>query len=1051
MGKTILLTGGAGFIGAHLANDLLANGYKVRVIDNLVPQVHGPGQKRPAYLPADAELQIADIRDSSAVARALDKVDQVVHLASLVGVGQSMYQIDEYTCVNNLGTAILLQALIKAPVERLVVASSMSIYGEGLCRNSRGLLTNGPTRLIEQLKAGEWELRDHSGDILTPVATPEDKTPSLASIYALSKYDQERMCLIMGAAYGLPTVALRFFNTYGPYQALSNPYTGVLSNFASRVLNGKPPLIFEDGLQQRDIVSVYDVASACRRALESPEAPGKSFNISSGQPITVKEAALRTIRAIGSTNLEPEITGKYRVGDIRHCFADISPGEERTWLATANRFGTGPGGSSQLAGRTDGRGRRGQSAHGTCGPRIAGMSAMLGSSGESQPVLGLAEWFAPGEFGRVEQVLTGMRALRISDLRVGVSWADWYSSEGDGWYEWLLPRLAQEVNIVPCFVHTPPSVGLVPKFSSPPQVPKAYADFLDVIITRFGSLFEWMELWNRPDDQNEWDFRLDPNWSLFSEMIGGAAFWARSRGKKTILPSLWPADTKWIGLMRERGVLKYIDAVGIHAYPGSRELPWKGWKSGAAVLRESLRTFGSNAEVWITTTGFSTWRNDEFGQVKAFVESVNAPVSRVYWRETRDRKPATINAAHSDERDYHYGLTRSDGSPKLLFSLWSGGGVPAVRQAARERTHPQRLSRAPRHVLITGGAGFIGTNLAHRLLSQGQPVMIYDDLSRQGVHRNVEWLRKEHGGLVSVEIADVRNRKTLRSAVEGAGSIFHFAAQVAVTTSLADPVHDFEVNVGGTLNLLEEVRSLGHSAPLLFTSTNKVYGGLSDLELESCRSRYLPADKNLRAGISEGRPLDFHSPYGCSKGAADQYVLDYARSFGLPAVVFRMSCIYGFHQMGTEDQGWVAHFLIRALKDESIMIYGDGKQVRDLLFVDDLVDAFLLAQGNIHSISGEAFNIGGGLGNTLSLIELLDMIAALNGSKPETQLMDWRCGDQRYYVSNTNKFKSATGWSPKVNAHEGVRKLLHWLRDSFPGDASHVLSAPEGGYAVLPH
>ena len=324
MRKTVLITGGAGFIGAHLSNELLKHGYSVRVLDSLIPQVHGPARTRPSYLSRDVELLTADIRDGEAVNRALSKVDRVVHLASLVGVGQSMYQIGEYTSVNNLGTASLLQALTRHPVERLVVASSMSIYGEGLYRDAKGKLHTVQNRSLDQLRRGDWEIRDKRGEPLVPVPTPEDKIPALASVYALSKYDQERMCLIVGAAYNLPTVALRFFNAYGPYQALSNPYTGVLSNFASRVLNGHPPLIFEDGLQKRDIVSVYDVASACRLALESPSAPGKALNISSGTPITIKEAALRTIRAIGSNNIEPEITGKYRVGDIRHCFADIS-------------------------------------------------------------------------------------------------------------------------------------------------------------------------------------------------------------------------------------------------------------------------------------------------------------------------------------------------------------------------------------------------------------------------------------------------------------------------------------------------------------------------------------------------------------------------------------------------------------------------------------------------------------------------------------------------------------------------------------------------------
>jgi dTDP-L-rhamnose 4-epimerase len=324
MRKHILITGGAGFIGAHVANELLAHGYRVRALDSLVPQVHGPERRRPEYLHRDVELVLGDIRDSGALGRALDHIDAVVHLVALVGVGQSMYQIDEYTSVNNYGTAVLWQALSTHPLECLVVASSMSIYGEGLYRDAEGRVRLAWDRTLEQLKRGEWEMRDEEGRPLIPVATPEDKTPALASVYALSKFDQERLCLMLGRAYGIPAVALRFFNTYGPYQALSNPYTGVLSNFASRVLNGNPPLIFEDGLQQRDFVSVYDVARAVRLAIESPAASGRAINISSGEPMAVREVALRTVRAIGGGKIEPLITGKYRAGDIRHCFADIS-------------------------------------------------------------------------------------------------------------------------------------------------------------------------------------------------------------------------------------------------------------------------------------------------------------------------------------------------------------------------------------------------------------------------------------------------------------------------------------------------------------------------------------------------------------------------------------------------------------------------------------------------------------------------------------------------------------------------------------------------------
>jgi dTDP-L-rhamnose 4-epimerase len=324
MHKHVLITGGAGFIGSHVATELLREGYRVRALDSLVPQVHGEDRQRPSYLAPEVELIRGDIRDAEAVARALDGIDSVIHLVALVGVGQSMYRISEYTSVNNFGTAVLLQALSERPVESLVVASSMSIYGEGLYVDAAGCIRSVEDRSLQQLKMGDWEVRDSRGRPLTPAPTPEEKPPALASVYALSKFDQERMCLMLGRAYGIPTVALRFFNTYGPNQALSNPYTGVLSNFASRVLNGQPPLIFEDGQQKRDFVSVYDVARACRMALETPSAGGLAINISSGQAMTVKEVAERTVAAIGRPDIKPAITGNYRAGDIRHCFADIS-------------------------------------------------------------------------------------------------------------------------------------------------------------------------------------------------------------------------------------------------------------------------------------------------------------------------------------------------------------------------------------------------------------------------------------------------------------------------------------------------------------------------------------------------------------------------------------------------------------------------------------------------------------------------------------------------------------------------------------------------------
>jgi dTDP-L-rhamnose 4-epimerase len=318
----VLITGGAGFIGSHLADDLLARGYTVRALDALVPQVHGDGRARPAYLAPDVELVVADIRDPIAVQRALAGVDVVFHLAARVGVGQSMYELAEYTSTNALGTAVLLEALARAPVRRLVVASSMSVYGEGLYRDDEEQIHAHVQRSAAQLERGEWDPRDARGRALAPVPTPETKPPTLASIYALTKFDQERACLIAGTVYDLPTVALRVFNTYGPRQTLSNPYTGVLAIFAARLLKRRAPLVFEDGRQLRDFVHVRDVATACCLALERDEAIGGVFNVASGRAFPIGEVAGRMARVL-DVDIAPEISEQYRVGDIRHCTADI--------------------------------------------------------------------------------------------------------------------------------------------------------------------------------------------------------------------------------------------------------------------------------------------------------------------------------------------------------------------------------------------------------------------------------------------------------------------------------------------------------------------------------------------------------------------------------------------------------------------------------------------------------------------------------------------------------------------------------------------------------
>lgn len=328
MGKKILITGGAGFIGSHLADELLNKGYSVRALDNLSEQVHGDSRERPEYLNPQVELHIGDVRDKTAVKEALQGIDAVFHLAAMVGVGQSMYQLKDYTEVNNVGTAVLLEALMDHPVDKVVVASSMSIYGEGLYKSKKGDYEAECDRNLADLKTGKWEMFNSNGEILTPVPTPEHKKPNLSSVYALSKYDQERLSLITGKAYNIPTTALRFFNVYGTRQALSNPYTGVLAIFASRLLNDNPPLIFEDGKQQRDFIHVKDVARACRLAMETPEVDGEVLNIGSGNSYSIENIANKLAHVMGKHHIYAEITGKYRIGDIRHCFADTTKTKE---------------------------------------------------------------------------------------------------------------------------------------------------------------------------------------------------------------------------------------------------------------------------------------------------------------------------------------------------------------------------------------------------------------------------------------------------------------------------------------------------------------------------------------------------------------------------------------------------------------------------------------------------------------------------------------------------------------------------------------------------
>jgi dTDP-L-rhamnose 4-epimerase len=343
-GRSVLVTGGAGFVGSHLVDALLERGDRVRILDSLEAQVH-PDRRRPSWVPDEAELIEADVRDRGALARSLEGVEVVYHLAAAVGVGQSMYRVADYTAVNTLGTANLLQALVdrRGDVGRLVVASSMSIYGEGRYRRPDGREPAAVLRTTERLRAGEWEPRDADGAVLEPIPTDESKPLDPTSLYALTKADQEKMVLLVGAAYDIPSVALRLFNVYGPRQALANPYTGVAAIFSARLLNGQPPVVYEDGEQKRDFVSVFDVVRGLLLAADEPAAPGKAFNIGSGSAVSVREVAETLGRVLGR-EIEARIAGRYRVGDVRHCFADISLAREVLGYEPAVTFEAGMAG-----------------------------------------------------------------------------------------------------------------------------------------------------------------------------------------------------------------------------------------------------------------------------------------------------------------------------------------------------------------------------------------------------------------------------------------------------------------------------------------------------------------------------------------------------------------------------------------------------------------------------------------------------------------------------------------------------------------------------------
>lgn len=644
----------------------------------------------------------------------------------------------------------------------------------------------------------------------------------------------------------------------------------------------------------------------------------------------------------------------------------------------------------------------------------------LNTSGmeHSQQQIGIVQNFRFNQQSDVEEALIDLKKLGISHIRTTISLSDWDQTGAKEWFNYLFTALSEYTEILPCLVAEPTA--------STTNISTCFANFVHDFTSTFGSYFNSVQLWHEPNNPQQYNYTVDNDWQTFCQATIHAAILCKEQGKKVVLGGMKPADPNWLRLMFERGVMEHIDTIAVHCTATTKGIT--NAKEAISAVQAIADQFGSGADIWITAAGFSTSQKNEAAQLKAFINLLDAPAARMYWNNLKDVS-SFENSDYLSEEERSSGLKNSDGTPKLLYTLLATKGLKHIREYEwMTKTITGKTSKK-KYTLITGGAGFVGTNLADRLLSNGQPVLIFDNLSRAGVQNNLFWLKRKHPDNLLIMIADIRNRQAITEAVKNAEQVYHFAAQVAVTSSLTHPFHDFEVNAQGTLNLLEAIRYSDSQPPVIFTSTNKVYGDLHDIGMVMNNSRYTPENAHFRQhGIGEDRNLDFHSPYGCTKGVADQYILDYSRTFGIKSTVFRMSCIYGPHQFGTEDQGWVAHFLIQALKNKPITLYGDGKQVRDILFIDDLVDAFLLAQSHIDRISGQAFNIGGGVQNTVSLLELVDLIGDIAGEKPFVQLDEWRPSDQKYYVSNFAKFNHATGWRPQVNTPQGVERLYEWLR-----------------------
>jgi CDP-paratose 2-epimerase len=613
---------------------------------------------------------------------------------------------------------------------------------------------------------------------------------------------------------------------------------------------------------------------------------------------------------------------------------------------------------------------------------------------KGDPEVGVVQYFHIHDRDAVEHVLAGLDRLPVRQMRTAISWCDWMTEGGEEWYDWLLPQLLERFEVIPCFLYTPPALGILPKTSSPPREPQLYGEFVEMVLERYAGRLEHVELWNEPNNYIEWDWTIDPEWTIFAEMVGGAAERAARRGVKPVLGGMSPFDPNWLDLMFKRGALEHVEVVGVHGFPGTWEAVWEGWGTHIDRVQDVCDRHGSAARIWVTECGFSTWAHDEFRQLRTLVELAEAPAERVYWYSVQDLAPErpTLDGFHADERAYHFGLQRANGEPKLLARVLAAGGLPGVREMVEFATPP--ADDDAMRTLVTGGAGFIGIHLVERLAAEERPVTVLDNLSRPGSELRLRELKRRYGDLIRVEVGDVRDVFALRRCLARCEAVFHLASTVPADAPLGVP-DDLDVNLRATVMLLEEARRLDEPPAIVYASSSAVYS---------------PA-----------------GPFACAKEGADQYVRDYADTFGMRTCALRFGAVYGPHQSGDQEHGWLGALVLFAAHGRPVVVFGDGRDVRDLLYVDDAVDALLRAMATPAALDGSAFDVGGGQERAASVRELVALVRRMQEDEPRFERLPWPQAEPSFYVSDHSAFTELTGWQPSVSIEDGFARLQSWV------------------------